>query len=275
MNTWTLGDARASTDLSMETLTRLISHFGSPDFSVKGIEEINVALAVGSWSVYRVNPALPPVCYLSGSFRRRDTTASCFQVYRERLYKHDRTFDIIGGRHNAASLKVLHLAAQEVQNPEHRSAIYEQHRIRERLSVAKTCDNGSILSMNLYRHADQPAFHDRDLTIFSALAPSLFTLVERQIAVTEQLARTLATEERYSNHSHALLGRAPDLTRRELDVCQRLLQGMTHDGIACDLGISAATVKTYRNRAYDRLRIHHNNALFALVLRHVVPSGTP
>lgn len=274
MNIWTLDDARKSTDLSMEALTRLISHFGSQDFSAKGIEGINIALAVGSWSVYRVNPALPPVCYLSGSFRRRDTTASCFQVYRERLYQRDRTFDIIGGRSNTISLKALHLTAQDVQNPEHRSAIYEQHRIRERLSVAKACDNGSILSVNLYRHADQSTFHDRDLQVFSTLAPSLFTLVERQITVTEQLAGKLATENNNASHSDSLLRCAPELTRRELDVCLRLLQGMTHDGIACDLGISPATVKTYRNRAFDRLAIHHNNELFALVLRRAAPSVT-
>ena len=67
-------------------------------------------------------------------------------------------------------------------------------------------------------------------------------------------------------HRQALLQLAPGITSRELDVCTRLLAGMTHDGVACDLGISATTVKTYRNRAFARLGIHHNNALFALVL---------
>ena len=35
--------------------------------------------------------------------------------------------------------------------------------------------------------------------------------------------------------------------------------------IAVDLGVSPGTVKTYRNRAFDRLGIHHRNELFALV----------
>lgn len=56
------------------------------------------------------------------------------------------------------------------------------------------------------------------------------------------------------------------LTGRELDVCARLLQGMTQEGIACDLGLSLPTVKTYRNRAFSRLGIHFRNELFALAL---------
>lgn len=57
-----------------------------------------------------------------------------------------------------------------------------------------------------------------------------------------------------------------ELTDRELDVCARLLQGMTHEGIATDLGLSVPTVKTYRNRAFARLGIHFRNELFARVL---------
>jgi len=57
-----------------------------------------------------------------------------------------------------------------------------------------------------------------------------------------------------------------DLTDRELDVCARVLQGMTHEGIAADLGLGVPTVKTYRNRAFARMGIHFRNELFAKVL---------
>lgn len=63
-----------------------------------------------------------------------------------------------------------------------------------------------------------------------------------------------------------LLQAQPDLTPRELDVCARLLQGMTHEGIACDLCLSLPTVKTYRNRAFARLGIHFRSELFTLAM---------
>ena len=40
----------------------------------------------------------------------------------------------------------------------------------------------------------------------------------------------------------------PAMTVRELDVCERLLTGMTQDGVAADLGLGLSSVKTYRNQ---------------------------
>lgn len=264
MNVWTLcDDASASADAAQAALIGMISHLGSPGFTTGGLRELNLALEAGSWSVYRVRRTQPPVCYLSSSFRRLDTTGACFQVYRDHLYRRDRTFDALG-EDGAPRLKAIHLRATEVPDPEHRLAIYERHQIRERLSVARQCADESILSVNLYRHADQGRFRERDIEVFAALAPSLFALVERQIVLHEQLhPSSPAGEDRRTCLSRL----APAMPARELDVCERLLEGMSHDGIACDLGISVTTVKTYRNRAFERLGIHHNNELFALVLR--------
>jgi DNA-binding NarL/FixJ family response regulator len=60
-----------------------------------------------------------------------------------------------------------------------------------------------------------------------------------------------------------LLAACPALTPRELDVCERLLLGWSHDGVAADLGLSTATVKTYRTRAFGRLGLHFRSELFA------------
>ena len=68
-----------------------------------------------------------------------------------------------------------------------------------------------------------------------------------------------------------------DLPKRESEVCKRPLRGWTYDGVAVDLGISAGTVKTYRDRAFARLGIHHRNELFALALawesQRLAPGG--
>lgn len=48
---------------------------------------------------------------------------------------------------------------------------------------------------------------------------------------------------------------ATDLSRRESEVCARLLYGYSHCGIALELGIGKETVMTYRKRTYQRLGI--------------------
>lgn len=59
---------------------------------------------------------------------------------------------------------------------------------------------------------------------------------------------------------------APLLSPRELEVCIRIMLGVTSEGIGIDLGISRNTVLTYRKRAYARLNISSQNQLFRLVM---------
>ena len=58
---------------------------------------------------------------------------------------------------------------------------------------------------------------------------------------------------------------APQLSPREIEVCVRIMLGITSEGIGIDLGISRNTVLTYRKRAYARLNISSQNQLFRLL----------
>ena len=128
----------------------------------------------------------------------------------------------------------------------------------ERLSIAERASDGSVFALNFYRHEHQRPLADRHLADFSELSAALLALAQKHIALVRPAPVADARRQR-------LLAHAPDLTGRELDVCLRLLQGLTQDGTAADLGLSAATVKTYRNRAFARLGIQHRNQLFALI----------
>lgn len=57
------------------------------------------------------------------------------------------------------------------------------------------------------------------------------------------------------------------LTPREQSVLMRILMGMGTEGIAIDLGLTAATVITFRRRAYGKLGISSQAELFARCLR--------
>ena len=107
--------------------------------------------------------------------------------------------------------------------------------------------------MNLYRHEGQRPFSDDEIDAVGSATSLLLACVKRHIALS-----SVATQTRSALDA---------LTRREREVCERLLKGLTYDGIAADMGVSAGTVKTYRNRAFERLGIHHRNQLFALVSR--------
>jgi DNA-binding CsgD family transcriptional regulator len=233
-------------------LVGCIAGVGSPAFADAALASLNGAgLAAGSWSVYRTWRDRAPCLHLSAAAGVADSTRECFRAYAEGLYRADRSFDAV----RPGTQGLLRMHADEVPNADHREAIYRRHRVIERLSVVDRATDGSLFAVNLYRHEHQGRFADGDVAGVAAQAPLLLALVRRHVELTAP-APARAPRER-------LLAQCPALTERELDVCERLLRGWTHDGIAADLGLSLATVKTYRARAFARLGLHFRSELFA------------
>ncbi|WP_322363980.1 helix-turn-helix transcriptional regulator [Pseudomonas sp. Teo4] len=176
----------------------------------------------------------------------------CGQAYIERYYQHDPLFEPL----RAAPGQVGHLLAQDIRFMPYREAIYQRNDMIERLSSLYLDEQQRPVLFNLYRHRDQGFFSERELQMCEALSPALLQLLRGHLA--------LIGLNRTDDHYQQLLQRCPDLTTQELNICCRLLRGMTHAGIAADLNIKESTVKTYRNRAFERLGINFRSQLFAL-----------
>ena len=231
---------------------------------------------------------------MSASLGVPDTTQDCWWAYLSGPYRNDRTwgrsFDDLAD--TEPSTRLCHLTATEVEG-EHRARVYEAHGVAERVSVIEHESDGSVFAVNFYRHQHQKAFRDSHIGAFEAMAPVLLAITRKHIhlsrsrgpeprasgtlldafshgaalpALSEPVAHSPTTPATLHALRMRLLRTQGDLTDRELDVCARLLQGMTQAGIASDLGLGLPTVKTYRNRAFARLGIHFRNELFAKVL---------
>ncbi|MBQ0945709.1 LuxR family transcriptional regulator [Ideonella sp. 4Y16] len=253
MNAWALPLADAQPAWS-RALPAVVQAVGAPDFDTRVLQALDeAALGVGSWSVYQVWRDRPPQLHLSGSRGVADTTRDCFAAYRDAgLYRRDSSFDAVRPGHAA----VLRMHADEAPSHDHRQAIYLRHGVLERLSVVQRGDDGAVFAVNVYRHAHQGRFGDGELAGFAQLAPVLLAGVQRHLALRQPAPDLRA----------ALKARCAALTERELDVCERLLRGWSFDGIAADLGLSVATAKTYRARAFTRLGLHFKSELFAAFL---------
>lgn len=234
-----------------------IRSIGHPGFAGLSLEGLNAAgLCAASWSVYQVWRDRAPVLHLSASLGVADQTLDCFRAYRDGLYRIDRSFDAVPPGHQA----VLRMHADEVPSSAHRDAIYRRHQVLERVSVVQRGDDGALFAINLYHHEHQGCFSEAELAGFADAAPLLLAAVQRHL----DLCAPLVPEPLVPvSPREALRSRCPSLTERELDVCERLLRGWSYDGIAADMGLSVATVKTYRARAFDRLGMHFKSELFA------------
>ncbi len=213
---------------------------------------------LGQWadcqhfSVLRMAGARPQLLAAGTRHPDANLVLRCGQAYIERYHQHDPLFEPL----LAAPGQVGHLLAQDIRFVPYREAIYQRHNMIERVSTLYLDEQQRPVLFNLYRHRDQGFFSDSELQMCEALSPVLLQLVRGHLA--------LSALNRSDDHEQQLLQRCPDLTTQEVNICSRLLRGMTHAGIAADLNIKESTVKTYRNRAFERLGINFRSQLFAL-----------
>lgn len=255
MNSWTLDTAgHADTHAAM---ARVVDAMGRDDFAASTLASLSRVLGIGSWSAYRLWSDRPPVMHLAACDGERDMTGECFSIYRDRrLYLRDSSFEAVRRNGVTGRAVMLHMRADDAPNTEHRDAIYRRHGMVERVSVARAEPDGSLLAVNAYSHDAARCSGQAMAARFGEIASTLLAAVARHVDWT---GKAQAPGPR-----QALRDRCPALTDRELDVLERLLQGITYAGIAADMGLSVCTVKTYRARAFERLDIHFKSELFAL-----------
>jgi hypothetical protein len=266
MRQWDLGQTPATTASTLlGVLTNAMAHLGNSRFDQALLDSVHPVLPAASWSVYRTGPLCEPAIFMSASHGVPDTTRDCWRAYLSGPYRSDRTLlnraHAAGPAHNNTSSQISHITAQEVP-PEHRAKVYEAHGVAERVSIVQPQGEGALFAINFYRHQHQRPFDDVQISAVEHLAPALLAMAHKHLdfwmpdAKSAQFTRLLAKLEAIN----------PRLTPRERQVCAGMLQGLTFDGIACQLGLSVTSVKTYRNRAFARLGIHFRNELFALML---------
>lgn len=241
-------------------LTDLVGDLGLPGFERRLLARLRELTPAASCSVYRTGSR--PALFLSGALDVPDTTRQCWQAYLSGPWRNDRSLYPAVEAAPATAAAVCHITASEVP-AEHRSRIYEAHGVAERVSVVQRDAGDALFAVNFYRHATQPAFTDAQLDSFGAVAAAVLALTRKHLALSQ------ADTPRAPDTRLRLQQLCPALTGRELDVCERLLRGLTQEGAAADLGLALPTVKTYRNRAFSRLGIHFRSELTAMLLRPV------
>ena len=233
-----------------------------PGFAGTLLARLRSVIPGTSLSVYRTGAGHRPQRYMGASHLAPDETRACWRAYMSGPWMRDETLTPQAALPHEGPM-VCHVTAPEVP-PEHRTKVYEAHGLAERVSVVRREADGSLFTLNVYRHVDHVAFSDVHLAGFAELAPAVLATTRKHLAVLG----LVPTGTRPANpvESRCLLSALDArLTPRELDVCERMLRGLTDEGVAADLGLGLPTVRTYRSRAFGRLGIHFRNELFALV----------
>ena len=198
-----------------------------PDFATRALTELNGALPVAWWTIYRVFDGQPPRLCAQASHAAPDIALDCWRIYRNGVYRDDTHFAQACAHprrdeDGVPGTVLTHCMAGDFGTA-HRERIHAAHSLSERLSIVSAnrggagvgsgIGNSGLLAVNLYRHRAQPRFDAGELDTVLGFAGSLLAVVQRHLELsTERLPAAQRLQQL-----------CPQLTVREQAVCERLL----------------------------------------------------
>jgi DNA-binding CsgD family transcriptional regulator len=166
-------------------------------------------------------------------------------------WRRDPVMSMVQGDGPSQTPSVVRFDVQSLGDNGLRQAVYPH--ISDRL-IAYGRKNNVAFGLSVVRSELHARFSDEDISRLYASANLIVALLAKHADVVLRRASAADALTSLATIENCLANMSA-LPRRELEVCSRILYGMSSCGIALDLGVSEETVKTYRKRAYQRLGI--------------------
>jgi len=235
-------------------LPSLIGSLGDNTFGRKLITFLNEACGAEHCTIFRFSKQ-SPIEVAAVSRDGTDTAHRQVQLYLEGSYwRGDPTM--------TEALRVVGSAGHSMQrtdirtlpNGEFRNRLYKRTHIRERILLCGGTPDAAI-GLSILRSEQQGVASDNELSTLGALSSTLISILGKHAHLIEGRSNLSFALTSLDEIQRTLEGAAATLSKREIEVCARILYGISSAGIALDLGIGEETVMTYRKRAYQRLSI--------------------
>lgn len=194
--------------------------------------------------------------------------------YVEKYHREDPNFAAIQELKDTHYHRFAHRGLSAEYDPAYQNHFFDRRGLIDKASSVGRVEDGKVYC-NFYRMTGSTPYTDSDWKNLSDLMPLATALVAAHYDLAR--ARGQVYLDNGSEHIvrksivHNVVSQDvppfDQLTRRERQVCERILLGYTTTGIGLDLDIAPASVATYRKRAYRRLGISSQNELFSLCLQ--------
>ena len=251
----------ARVSLNSDRATKVMHSIGTGRYGKACFEVFQQPLDVDHWALFRYtgNGSVHCVANASRSYALA-AEENCNQ-FAGRHYSVDPSLSALKGR-SLQSPYLVRMQIDDIQDRQYRCCFGETH-VQERLSYF--CGDGSDLyQLSVFRRTGMRPFSSSDMTHFSGLAQFVVASAIKH-EMFRQAAAGIHRHMDLETIEHSLRYVPGDLSRREVQVCARVIAGMTIDQTAVDLAIKRTSVVTYRQRAYEKLNISRQSELVALV----------
>lgn len=269
MKHWEIPWVSTDAKIAANSMCELVDSLGTTDFPLclyRTLDE-HLCIEVAACSSVNVGERLHSRWIQSSS---RDETGKMKQVvtqYAATYYKQDPLWKLIerlwGMDPEAAPLIILHtMNATDIPAGAWRQSNYLNLALGCRTVLAAAHPRFGALTLSLFRADHVGEFGAQELAWLNEVAPLLFRLLFRHEGIHFRACARLdvhAVEQRLTHLGNGL-------TPREIQVCSEIVIGTGLEDIARKLGIKHASVKTFRNRAFDKLGIASRTDLYAMAM---------
>jgi DNA-binding CsgD family transcriptional regulator len=248
--------------LSYEAAAGLVETVGTPDFGGSLMKAGQEVLGADFCTLFLFRREGSPACLAASGIKSTGLAQQASRKYIERHWQMDPTLSL----DMSGEIVMHHFQATQFSDGAYRHECYDVLNIGDRLTVL-FLESSLFLRLSFYRSRRRWPFGDPEMGKLTQ-SQGLFREASRRhhsLSAASGIDPATGVPSMDVMASRlSKLGRG--LSDREIQVCCRIISGMTTEAIALDLGVGVASVVTYRKRSYAKLGICSQNELFAKCL---------
>lgn len=247
---------------AQRSLADALTATGTERFGASLLNHLQEACGADYCAVFRLGTGTPSEL-VTGSHDGSDTAHARVSAYLAReVWSQDPAMVYARTKLPRGQTALMRMDVSHLRDDAVRETIWP--RIRDRVVIAGGSRRGAY-TMSILREG-RGGFSAAEIARVGASAELLISMLEKHADLTAARQPDVAGVISQLPRIEACMADLSPLTRREAEVCARILYGLSTTGIALDLGIGNETVKTFRKLAYRRLGIGSERELLAWYL---------
>lgn len=249
--------------LPRDDLAALIASVPAPDFATRLLAHMRQAADIANFGAFHVADMSRPEPVLS--FWGGEMSGYWFNRNASTILSDDRLIDSILTRIRAAKGQGLTIERWRPEPGDPLRPIYARDGVIERVTVSSWTDRVGLQTF-LLRGERAGWFTDEEMEQLQQVLPLVHELIGLRHRITGSMGLRLPPSGRASSLRERNAGPFGQLSRREAEICDFALQGVSVAGTALELEISENTVRTLRRRAFGKLGVNSATQVAALIL---------
>jgi DNA-binding CsgD family transcriptional regulator len=251
-------------------ITEICQNIGLGEFDQTMFRFLNEILFIDHFAVFTYSEQDGTGHLFTKSIMPSEEAEGLAKDYVDEYHQRDPHFSQAKDEQENRDGEAVHPSLSDEYDPDYRDHFFTQHDLIDKISITRKVDDDYIYC-NFYRIGESGQFTPEERQLFDSVLPLITSLIACHFKILHLQGESNPAEVPTARSLvHSVISRKVEpfdkLTKRESEVCERILVGFTSTGISLDLGIAESSVNTYRRRAYEKLVIATQNELFSLCI---------